>query len=80
MNTLTTINAEKEDLSTHVDLCAQRYKDLDSRLGHLEAKVDKISDKIDQIRPEISKILIGTAGTILVALISALGVFLSHIK
>ena len=68
---------EKTDLELHVDLCAQRYAELDLRLVSVENKVDAIGHKIDSNRDEIMKVLIGTAGTILVSIMGLAGVILT---
>lgn len=84
MNSIPTIAAEREDLSTHVDLCAERYKELDSRLESVENKLDKLTDRVDNIGGEFKKSLIGAVGTIIVALIGAVGtivgVIITHAK
>jgi len=36
MNPMHPIQAEREELSTHVDLCAQRYAELEIRLARIE--------------------------------------------
>ncbi len=36
MNPMHPIQAEREELSTHVDLCAQRYAELEVRLARIE--------------------------------------------
>jgi hypothetical protein len=76
MTTISTIEAESESLSTHVELCAQRYRELDSRLGNLESKIDRIDTKVDDFRTEMKKTLIITGGTILTSVITTLGVVL----
>lgn len=63
-------NLEKQSLEAHVDLCAMRYGQLDSRLSILEVKVDKISEEILTSRKSLSTVLITTGGTITVSLIS----------
>jgi uncharacterized Rmd1/YagE family protein len=84
MTSLPTIAAEKYDLSTHVDLCAGRYKELDSRLESLEVKLDAITDRVDTIKTEFKRSLIGAVSTIIVALIGAVativGVVITHAK
>jgi hypothetical protein len=84
MNSIPTIAAEREDLSTHVDLCAERYKELDSRLGSVESKLDHIGNRVDAIKGEMKKSLIGAVSTIIVALIGAVGtivgVIVTHAK
>ena len=61
---------EKENLEAHVDLCQQRYEQLEGRLNKIEKKVESIhSDMIDG-QKSMTKVLIGTAGTILAGLLS----------
>jgi len=76
MTTLPTINAESDDLATHVELCAARYRELDQRLGNLESKIDRIDLKVDAFRMEMKKTLVITAGTIITSVITTLGVIL----
>lgn len=75
MNTIQPIDAEREDLNTHVDLCAQRYAELDSRMTSIEAKIDLIHAKFDGFRGEIVKILIGSVSSIIIAIIGAIAAF-----
>ena len=64
-----TISQEHQDLALHVDLCAQRYESVEKRLTSLESKVDHLAIKIDTYKTDIVKILVGSAGTIAVAII-----------
>ena len=84
MTSIPTIAAERDDLSTHVDLCAERYRELDSRLGSVENKLDAITDRVDTIKTEFKRSLIGAVSTIIVALIGAVGtivgVIVTHAK
>jgi hypothetical protein len=61
---------EKESLEAHVDLCALRYEQLDKRLTGLEEKVDDIHDDIVTGQKSLSKVIIGTAGTIIGGVLS----------
>jgi chromosome segregation ATPase len=70
MGLLETIDQEHADLALHVDLCASRYEAVEKRLASLESKVDEIHTKIDSFRTDIVKILVGSAGTISVAIIT----------
>jgi hypothetical protein len=80
MNTIWAVDQESQDLDLHVQLCSQRYKELDERLTNLESKVDKISEKIDTFKSDFVKILVTTAGSVIVALIGCAGVIVNHIK
>lgn len=64
MSTPTT-SLEKTSLEAHVDLCALRYLQLDTRLTHLEKKVESIHDDIVEGQKSMTKVIIGTAGTVL---------------
>ena len=79
MNTIWPIDAEKYDLEIHVDLCAQRYAELDSRVGQIEAKIDRIEAKIDGFRADLMKVFVGSVGSIIIAIIGAISVIITHI-
>ena len=67
---------EKENLEAHVDLCAQRYEVLEGRLTKIEEKVERIHEDITAGQQSMTKILIGTAGTIVAGLLSTIVVIL----
>lgn len=56
---------EKTSLEAHVDLCAMRYLQLDTRLTNLENKVDNIHNDIIDGQKSMTKVIIGTAGTVI---------------
>lgn len=60
-----TTSLEKQSLEAHVDLCALRYLQLDTRLTHLEKKVEEIHDDIVDGQKSMTKVIIGTAGTVI---------------
>ena len=68
---MATTNLERESLEAHVDLCALRYQQLDSRLTHLEEKVETMHQDILEGQKSLSKVIIGTAGTVIAGVISA---------
>ena len=65
MSTAPTTQLEKESLEAHVDLCALRYGQLDARLSALEGKVDSIHEDIIEGQKSMTKVIIGTAGTVI---------------
>jgi hypothetical protein len=65
-----TTSLEKQSLEAHVDLCALRYSQLDLRLTNLEKKVDNIHEDIITGQKSMSKVIIGTAGTIIAGVLS----------
>jgi len=75
MSTPTAI--EKENLEAHVELCAQRYDALENRLESVEKKISTLQDTIEKSSINTIKILIGTAGTIIVAVLSLVGVIIT---
>ena len=75
MSTPTAI--EKENLEAHVELCAQRYDALETRLESVEKKISTLQDTIEKSSLNTIKILIGTAGTIIVAVLSLVGVIIT---
>ena len=74
--TVPTTELEKTSLEAHVDLCALRYQNLDNRLSTLEGKVDIIHQDIKSGQQSMTKVLIGTAGTVIAGLLSTLVVII----
>jgi len=70
MATVPTTNLEKESLEAHVDLCALRYGQLDSRLSALEKKVDEVHEDIVEGQKSLTKVIVGTAGTVIAGIAS----------
>jgi hypothetical protein len=77
---MATSQLEKENLEAHVDLCAQRYEVLESRLTKIEQKVEDIHKDITSGQQSMTKILIGTAGTIVAGLLSTIVVVVLNIN
>lgn len=71
-----TTQLERESLEAHVDLCAIRYENLDKRLSNVETKLDKLSEAIDSGHQNMSKVIIGAAGTIVASCLSIVVVML----
>jgi hypothetical protein len=72
-----TTDIEKENLEAHVELCAERYKQLETRLDAVEGKIGTLQVTIEKSSLNTIKILIGTAGTIIVAVLSLIGVIIT---
>jgi hypothetical protein len=74
---------EKKSLEAHVDLCAERYEELNKNIKTLESRVDSLSSHVLGIKEDMNKItrslnnrlitiaggLIGILSTALLALI-----------
>ena len=61
---------EKENLESHVELCALRYSELERRLGNIEDKVGKLAELVATSQNSMTKVMIGTAGTVVAGVIS----------
>jgi hypothetical protein len=72
-----TTEIEKENLEAHVELCAQRYDALEKRLSGVEGKLSTLQTTVEDSSLNTVKILIGTAGTIIVAVLSLVGVIIT---
>jgi hypothetical protein len=77
MSTTQTTELEKTSLEAHVDLCALRYGQLDQRLTSIEGKVNVLQQTIENAHNSMTKILIGTAGTVICGVLSLLAVIIS---
>lgn len=67
---------ERENLEAHVDMCEQRYINLESRLDKIEAKVEHIHNDITHGNKSLTKVIIGATGTIVAGLLSTIVVLL----
>jgi len=70
---------ERENLEAHVDLCQQRYENLEGRLSKIESKVDSIHKDVVEGQKSMTKVLIGAAGTIVAGLLSTIIVLVMNL-
>lgn len=63
---------EKNNLESHVELCALRYQTLETRLTNIEAKVVTLAEKIEDSHSSMSKSIIGATATIVAGILSAI--------
>jgi len=85
---MATTEIEKKSLEAHVELCAERYSNLETKLENLDYRMDKIEGHIVDIKDSLGKvggesnktlITIGTA--VFVAMLTGMiGVVLHLIK
>jgi hypothetical protein len=68
---------EKENLEAHVELCAQRYDALEKRLDSVENKIGTLQNTIEKSHLSTIKVLIGTAGTVIVGVLSAVAIIIT---
>ena len=71
---------EKENLEAHVDLCEQRYNNLELRLSKIETKVEHIHADITQGNKSMVKVIVGATGTIVAGLLSTIVVILLNLS
>ncbi len=67
---MSTTNIERQNLEAHVELCAERYKQLATRLGTIEVKVESLTTKISNSYSSMQKVIIGATATIIAGLLS----------
>jgi hypothetical protein len=74
---------EKESLAAHVDICALRYENLSLQYDSLNKKFEKIEIKFDMLmdafqksQNSLSKIWIGTAGTVVAGILTTVIILL----
>ena len=77
---MSTTELEKQNLEAHVDLCEQRYINLEKRLGKVEEKVQHIHDDLGKSHSSLIKVIIGTSGTIIAGLLSTVVVILINMS
>lgn len=78
---------EKENLEAHVELCAERYKNLYDRLDSLDIRMSKIESLIADIKQSVTaapnesnKTIIAIGTAIVGAMIGAIITLIVHIK
>ena len=71
-----TTDLERENLEAHVDLCQQRYENLESRLSKVEEKLEHVHQDIQHGNKSMIKVIIGATGTIVAGLLSTIVVLL----
>jgi hypothetical protein len=69
MDLATTTKLERENLEAHVDLCAQRYSQLDQRLITLEEKVDQIILTLAASKNSLANVIITASATTVASII-----------
>ena len=76
MSEIATTSLEKQSLEAHVDLCALRYDNLNNRLSTVETTLKSIHEDIKSGQNSMTKVLVGTAGTVIAGLLSTVVVVL----
>jgi tetrahydromethanopterin S-methyltransferase subunit G len=71
-----TTSIEKENLEAHVELCAERYKQVETRLTGIEKKVENLQSTIERSHASTIKALVGAAGSIVAGVLTIVVVIL----
>ena len=50
-----TTDIEKKSLEAHVELCAERYNALETRLDHVDAKISSLSDVVREVHDMVQR-------------------------
>ena len=64
------------EIETRVSLVEQNYEHLERRMEKVEHKLDEVSNDLKSGQQALIKVIIGTTGTIMVGLISTIGVII----
>lgn len=71
-----TTKLERENLEAHVDLCAMRYQQLDTRLTTIEKKVSELGEVIADNKNSLAKVIITASGTIVASILGLIATLL----
>jgi tetrahydromethanopterin S-methyltransferase subunit G len=66
------------DIDVRISLVEQNYQNLEKRIDKVEDKLDGIKEQMITSQGALIKVIVGTTGTILVALISTIGIILTQ--
>jgi archaellum component FlaC len=82
-----TTGIEKKSLEAHVELCAERYTNLENKLDSLEGRMDKMEKYILEIRNSLAgaennqfKTIIAVGTTLMGALVAGAITLIVHLK
>jgi prefoldin subunit 5 len=80
-----TTEIEKKSLEAHVELCAERYNALETRIEGLDANINKVADMVAEVKSCVHKMsekrtdqLIGWGVGIIGFLVATVGWLVSH--
>lgn len=72
-----TYDIEKKSLEAHVEICAERYSNLETKLENLDERMDKLEGHIVDIKDSIGKVSSDSSKTIITIGLSIFGVILT---
>lgn len=72
-----TYDIEKKSLEAHVEICAERYSNLETKLGNLDKRMDSLENHIVDIKDSITKVSDNNNKTIITIGLSIFGAILT---
>jgi chromosome segregation ATPase len=75
----TPTDIEKKSLEAHVELCAERYSNLENKLNHLDTRMDKLEGHIVDIKDSLGKVGGDSNKTLITIGTTILGVLIAGI-
>jgi len=77
MGILSSTDIEKKSLEAHVELCAERYSNLETKLNNLETRMDKVEGYLLEIKNSLSNNESGQYKTIIAIGTTIIGVLIT---
>ena len=97
VSTVSQIDSTEARLSTHEQVCAERYKAIEAKFHTVDERMDRIEADIKELQASSSKnfaeiktmltsakdekfkVIVGSASTVIVALLGMMGYLLTHL-
>jgi predicted nucleic acid-binding Zn-ribbon protein len=76
---MSSTDIEKENLEAHVELCAERYKQLESRIAGIDKRLENVEEHLVAIRDTISHKSSNTDKQFITIGTSVLGILLTAV-
>jgi predicted nucleic acid-binding Zn-ribbon protein len=87
MSAVVTTELERNNLEAHVDLCAERYRVLESKVNNIENGLMEVRKDIQTMREDMIKsnantnrIMLGAAATVVAGVLSTIVVLLMSMQ
>jgi hypothetical protein len=74
---MATTEIEKKSLEAHVEICAERYSNLEFKLENLDNRMDKLESHIVDIKDSLSRVGVEGNKTIITIGVSVFGIVLT---
>jgi chromosome segregation ATPase len=76
---MSSTSIEKKSLEAHVELCAERYSNLENKLNNLDGRMDKLEEHIVDIKDSLGRV--GNEGnkTLITIGTSVLGILITAV-